>query len=116
MKLTKIFSMLFLSVFCLLITMPLFPAQNTSKYDILFINGRVMDGTGNPSFYADVAVRDGKIAAIGRLKDKVQANRVIDIKGKIIAPGFIDIHSHAFDSVADESVWKSEEKRFSAPN
>ncbi len=116
MKLTKIFSMLFLFVFCLLITWPLFPAQNTLKYDLLFINGRVMDGTGNPGFYADVAVIDGKIAAIGRLKNKAQASRVIDIKGKVITPGFIDIHSHAFDNVFNENSWKGEEKRFSAPN
>lgn len=92
------------------------PAQDTTMCDILFINGMVMDGTGNPGFYADIAVKDGKIAAVGRLKNKIQANRVIDIKGKIIAPGFIDIHSHAFDSVADESAWKGEDKRFSAPN
>lgn len=92
------------------------PAQDTTMCDILFINGMVMDGTGNPGFYADIAVKDGKIAAVGRLKNKIQANLVIDIKGKIIAPGFIDIHSHAFDSVADESAWKGEDKRFSAPN
>jgi len=116
MKHSKMFSMLFLSVSFLLISCPLFSAQNPTRYDILFINGKVMDGTGNPSFYADVAVANGKIAAVGRLKNTAQATRVIDIKGKVIAPGFIDIHSHAFDRADNESVWKGEEKRFAAPN
>jgi len=116
MKPFKLFSVMFLLVFCLLITCSLSPAQNTTKYDILFINGKVMDGTGNPSFYADVAVANGKIAAVGRLKNIAQATRVIDIRGKVITPGFIDIHSHAFDSVAEENAWEGEEKRFSAPN
>jgi hypothetical protein len=40
------------------------------KWDLLFINGRVLDGTGNPCFHADVAVKDGKIAAVGRLQGK----------------------------------------------
>ncbi len=85
--------------------------------DILFTNGRVLDGTGNPCFYADVGIKDGKIAAVGRLQGKWKAKQVIDISGKILSPGFIDIHSHAYDSVADESTWTGEnEKRFCAPN
>lgn len=87
------------------------------KWDILFVNGRVLDGTGNPCFYADVAVKDGKIAAVGRLEGKGTADKVIDIKGKILSPGFIDIHTHAYDGVRDERSWAGEnEKRFSAPN
>jgi N-acyl-D-amino-acid deacylase len=104
-------------VFCLLIAIPASSAQNPVTYDILFINGKVMDGTGNPGFYADVAVKDGKIAAVGRLKDTAEAKSVIDIKGKVIAPGFIDIHCHAFDRVDSEDDWKGEdEQRFFAPN
>jgi N-acyl-D-amino-acid deacylase len=94
-------------------------ASTTSDqhFDILFIDGRVLDGTGNPCFYADIGVRDGKIAAVGRLKEKSEATRVIDIKGKIISPGFIDIHTHAYDNVVDENSWSGEnEKRFFAPN
>lgn len=116
MKPSKLFLSMFLLVSFFIILYQHSPAQDTTMCDILFINGMVMDGTGNPGFYADIAVKDGKIAAVGRLKNKIQANLVIDIKGKIIAPGFIDIHSHAFDSVADESAWKGEDKRFSAPN
>lgn len=116
MKNSKLFSVLFLSVSFFLISCPFISAQNPIKYDILFINGKVMDGTGNPSFYADVAIADAKIVAVGRLKNKVQATLVIDIQGKIIAPGFIDIHSHAFDNTAEDGDWEGEEKRYAAPN
>ncbi len=116
MKYSKTHFVLSFVFFCLFFIGSLFPAQTVSPYDILFINGIVMDGTGNPGFYADVALKDGKIAAVGRLKGKIEARRVIDIKGKIIAPGFIDLHSHAFDTIDDESDWKGEEKRFAAPN
>jgi N-acyl-D-amino-acid deacylase len=86
-------------------------------WDILFTNGRVLDGTGNPCFYADVGIKDGKIAAVGRLQGKWKAKQVIDISGKILSPGFIDIHTHAYDSVADESTWMGkDDKRFCAPN
>jgi N-acyl-D-amino-acid deacylase len=92
------------------------PADNDT-YDVLFINGQVLDGTGNPWFYADVAVRDGRIAAVGSLEGKAGATRVIDIRGKILSPGFIDIHCHAYDRVANEKVWTgNNEKRFFAPN
>lgn len=64
------------------------PAQ--PAYDLLFRGGRVVDGTGAPWFAADVAVRDGRIAAVGRLEG-VQARRVVDATGLVIAPGFIDL-------------------------
>jgi dihydroorotase/N-acyl-D-amino-acid deacylase len=64
------------------------PAQ--SSYDLLFRGGRVVDGTGAPWFAADVAVRDGRIAAIGRLEG-ASATRVVDATGLVIAPGFIDL-------------------------
>src|SRR6266496_5403256 len=58
--------------------------------DLLFTGGRVVDGTGAPYFYADVAVADGRIAAVGRLAG-TRAKRVIDATGLIIAPGIIDL-------------------------
>ncbi|MEO8383718.1 MAG: amidohydrolase family protein, partial [Betaproteobacteria bacterium] len=61
--------------------------------DLLIRNGRVIDGTGNNWFLADVAIRDGKIMAIGRL-DHFNAARIIDAHRQIVAPGFIDVHAH----------------------
>jgi N-acyl-D-amino-acid deacylase len=62
-------------------------------FDILIKNGRVADGSGAPAVAADVGIGDGKIQAVGRLDG--EAARVIDASGKIVAPGFIDIHSHS---------------------
>ncbi|MDE2837653.1 MAG: amidohydrolase family protein [Chloroflexota bacterium] len=61
-------------------------------YDLLLKNGRVVDGTGGPSYEGDVAVVDGRIAETGRLG--TSAKRVIDVQGQVIAPGFIDNHCH----------------------
>ena len=64
-------------------------------YDLLIKNGRVVDGSGAPSFYADVAVTDGKIVGVGKFNET--ATRTIDAQGRVVAPGFIDHHTH-FDS------------------
>ena len=61
--------------------------------DVLIRNGRIIDGTGNSWFYGDVAVKDGKILAVGKLTD-FTAPRIIDANKMIIAPGFIDVHAH----------------------
>ncbi|MFN8291938.1 MAG: D-aminoacylase [Chitinophagaceae bacterium] len=62
-------------------------------YDILIRNGKIIDGSGNSWYYGDIAVKDGKIAAIGRHIDQ-PAGKIIDAKGLIVAPGFIDVHTH----------------------
>jgi N-acyl-D-aspartate/D-glutamate deacylase len=62
-------------------------------FDVLIRAGRVVDGTGGPSLIADVAIRDGRIAGIGALGD-LEARTVIDAAGLVVAPGFVDIHSH----------------------
>jgi N-acyl-D-amino-acid deacylase len=69
------------------------PGQ-TPTYDVLIRGGRILDGTGNPWFSADVAIANGRIAAIGRL-DGATARRVVDARGLYVVPGFIDLHSHA---------------------
>ena len=74
------------------VTLPGDPPR-TAMVDILIRNGRVVDGTGNGWFNADIAIRDGKIAAIGKL-DQYKAHRTIDAAQQIVAPGFIDVHTH----------------------
>jgi N-acyl-D-amino-acid deacylase len=74
-------------------------SAQSPAYDLLLRGGHVIDGTGNPWFAADVAVKDGRIAAIGALP-KATGARVIDATGKIVTPGFIDLHSHADGGLA----------------
>jgi N-acyl-D-amino-acid deacylase len=62
-------------------------------YDLLITNARIVDGSGNPWFRADVAIKDGRVARIGRLGPDT-AGRTIDARGQILAPGFIDVHTH----------------------
>jgi N-acyl-D-amino-acid deacylase len=70
------------------------------SYDLVIRNARIVDGSGNPWYRGDVAIRGGRIAAIGRL-DGAGAARLVDAQGGIVAPGFIDIHTHADGSLTD---------------
>jgi N-acyl-D-amino-acid deacylase len=63
------------------------------SFDLLLQGGRVVDGSGAPASLGDVAVTNGRIAKVGRL-DGAKATRVLDVSGAVVAPGFIDIHSH----------------------
>ncbi len=69
------------------------------KYDLIISGGRVLDGTGNPWYYADIGIEDEEIEAIGDLSN-AGARRVIDATGLYVAPGFIDVHVHADGSLA----------------
>ncbi|MEI6077491.1 MAG: D-aminoacylase [Verrucomicrobiota bacterium] len=80
----------------LLLTLPLLAGAAT--YDLLIRHGLVVDGTGNPGFHADVAVQGGRIAAIGKITGT--ARKEIEAAGLVVAPGFIDVHTHA-DDVAE---------------
>jgi N-acyl-D-amino-acid deacylase len=91
-------------------------AQQAQRFDLLIRNGRVMDGTGNPWFPADIGIQAGRIVAIGKLT-AAQGARVIDATGKYVVPGFIDIHSHADDGSGPRGGFRDPDPvRRSAPN
>ena len=71
-------------------------------FDVLIRNGRVVDGTGAPARTADVGINAGRIAAIGTLAN-AKAATVIDAAGQVVAPGFIDVHTHA-DEIAEHPL------------
>jgi len=62
-------------------------------HDIILRGGRIVDGTGNPWFQADVAIKDGFIVGVGRISE--DADIIFDVDGLIVSPGFIDVHSHS---------------------
>jgi N-acyl-D-amino-acid deacylase len=62
-------------------------------YDLLLLNACIVDGTGSRPYYADIGIADGRIVKIGTVKDA--AREVYDVSGKMVTPGFIDMHSHS---------------------
>lgn len=69
--------------------------------DLVLANGRVLDGTGNPWFRADVGVRDGVVVAVGKMPE--DARDTVDVRGAIVCPGFIDGHTHSDLTLAEPS-------------
>src|SRR2546422_8918318 len=61
-------------------------------YDLVIKNGVLIDGSGLPRYHADVAIRHGRIASVGRIRER--AREVIDADGLVVTPGFIDGHTH----------------------
>ena len=77
------------------------PAPAT--FDIIIRNGRVLDGTGNPWYRADIGIRGDRIAAVGRLGD-ARAATMFDARDRYVTPGFIDVHSHAGPGLATDAL------------
>jgi N-acyl-D-amino-acid deacylase len=86
----------------LLITTFLFTLNTfcQTNYDVLINNGKIIDGTGNNWYYGNLAIKDGKIVAIGK-NIAGTATKTIDATGLIVAPGFIDVHTHS-ENITDK--------------
>src|SRR6266516_4884268 len=76
------------------------PTAQNQPYDLLLRNGRIIDGTGSPWYRGDIAIRGDTIVRIAPSITE-SATRVIDLGGQVIAPGFIDIHTHARRGIFD---------------
>ena len=83
------------AVILITVSLTTFTTQHaqTKDFDLIIKNGRIVDGTGNPWFIADVAIKNGRIADIGQFNAE-RAARTIDAQNRIVAPGFIDVHTH----------------------
>src|SRR5258705_7102162 len=64
-----------------------------AEFDLVVKNGMVIDGTRAPRFRGDIGIKNGRIAKIGRIQSH-EASKVVDASGSIVAPGFIDLHTH----------------------
>jgi N-acyl-D-amino-acid deacylase len=93
------FTLIVLTLISLLSGHFLVGAQSTPEYDLVITNARIVDGTGNPWFRADIAIKGGKIAHIGTINSSL-ARQIIDANRQIVAPGFIDVHTHV-ESIYD---------------
>ena len=74
-----------------------------AEYDLLIKNGTIIDGLQVPRYRGDIAIRDGRIVAMGNIQDT--ATRVLDATGMIVAPGFMDIHTHYDAALSGGTAW-----------
>ncbi|MDH3505699.1 MAG: D-aminoacylase [Gammaproteobacteria bacterium] len=83
-------------------------AQSTSTpaFDVIIHGGRIVDGTGNPWFAGDVAIRGDRIVRVGTFQER-SARRVIDATGLVVAPGFIDLHGHSTNALLTDGNGES---------
>jgi N-acyl-D-aspartate/D-glutamate deacylase len=88
--------LLTVALFLFVCVVALAAVQSRLAYDIVIVGGQVVDGSGAPGRRADVGIRDGRIAVVGTVSP-AGAREVIDAKGLVVSPGFIDVHTHADD-------------------
>src|SRR5438105_307048 len=81
--------------------LPLPAGTDEPQYDLVIRNGTIVDGTGNPWFVGDVAITGDRVVAVGRIPPGT-AKLTIDAKGLVVAPGFIDMHSHSDDLLLED--------------
>jgi len=81
-------------------------AAQPGSYDIVIRGGHIVDGSGNPWFAGDVAIRNGRIAAVGRVSNAAAA-RTIEARGLVVSPGFIDLHTHSDIAVLADGTAQS---------
>ena len=74
-----------------------------AEYDLLIKNGTIVDGLRMPAYRGDIGIRGGKIVAMGNIQGT--ATRVIDATGRIVAPGFMDIHTHYDAALSGGTKW-----------
>ena len=87
----------------ILLTLSLLPACSPERFDVVLTGGTVLDGTGVPGVRADVGIREGIIVRIGDLSAS-RADERLDVSGLVVAPGFIDVHSHTAEAIAEEDT------------
>jgi len=95
-----------MKIIALLFFLPFHLFAQQASCDILIQNGKIIDGTGNSWFYGDIAVKDGKIISIGK-QLSFSAKKTIDAAGLIVAPGFIDVHTHLEEDESKDPLAQS---------
>ena len=89
----------------LLICLLIANITSAQQYDVVIANGKIIDGTGNSWYYGDVAIKDGKIVYVGKMNNiNITATKVINAKGLVVAPGFIDVHAHIESGIFENST------------
>lgn len=97
-----------LAICCLLLGFGARASDDAPPYDLLIRGARVLDGTGTPWYFADVAVAGDRIVAVGKLPGNAASKRTLQANGQYLTPGFIDPHSHAWPALGEEELASAE--------
>jgi N-acyl-D-amino-acid deacylase len=86
---------------CAVFSLGLVLSSSAKDFDLILRNGTIVDGTGKPAFKADLGIKDGRIVTVGTVKGTTE--KELSLKGMVVAPGFIDVHTHA-DEVDEQPL------------